>query len=364
MIRTLRFLRAYTQPAAAQVSEEEIRFPVADELRDATVFRPAATDGAPLPAWVVLHGLTVPGRQHAALRRFVRAIASSGAVVLVPDVPSWRALHIDSDAARQTIPAAVRHLSGLAGVQRGGVGLVGFSFGATQALIAASDPDIGRLLRVVVGFGGYCELPRMVRAMLIGEHEWNGTVERIDADPYGRWMMIGNFLTRIPRYYAMTRVAEAALELAREAGRRGAFAWDAEYDAFKATLAHEMTAEERQIWSVVAPTAGAPPGDAELARQLADDLAVVALDLDPALEPGDAIAAVTTPTILVHGRDDRLVPYTESLRLATKLQGARPLRVLVTRLFAHSAHGSPLGPPAYAVEAWRFAAALRRMLRA
>jgi hypothetical protein len=55
--------------------------------REATLVPPAG--GGERPGWVVLHGLTVHGRRHPAMQRFVRSLAASGAVVLVPDVPEW-----------------------------------------------------------------------------------------------------------------------------------------------------------------------------------------------------------------------------------------------------------------------------------
>ncbi|HEU0301960.1 MAG TPA: hypothetical protein VFR37_21070, partial [Longimicrobium sp.] len=167
--RTARFLRAYLRGGAGPFREAETHLEVAGERCEATLYLPRRR--GPVPGWVVLHGLTVPGRRHEAMTRFVRSLAASGAAVLVPDVPAWRALRLDVDAARRTLAAGARWLSARPEVQPGGVGAVGFSFGATHTLMAAADPEVRREVRAVVAFGGYCHLQRMLRSLFTGEHD-------------------------------------------------------------------------------------------------------------------------------------------------------------------------------------------------
>ena len=109
--------------------------------------------------------------------------------------------------ADQRDRAVVAAVEGGPEVRPGGVGTVGFSFGATQALMAMADPAVQRDVRAVVGFGGYCDLRRMLRSLFTGEHEWSGEQYRLDPDPYGRWMIVGNYLTLIPGYEGMGAVA-------------------------------------------------------------------------------------------------------------------------------------------------------------
>jgi dienelactone hydrolase len=102
-LRTARFLRAYLAGGAGPFRQEEVRIEAADDAREATLYLPRRR--GPAPGWVVLHGMTVPGRRHLAMSRFVRSLAASGAAVLVPDVPAWRELRVDTGAARETLAA-------------------------------------------------------------------------------------------------------------------------------------------------------------------------------------------------------------------------------------------------------------------
>jgi hypothetical protein len=360
MLRVARFLRSYLRPGVVRWREREITIPVGGSPREATLYRPK--HDRPAPGWVVLHGLTVPGRHHLAMVRFVRAVAASGAAVLVPDVPAWRELRMDTAAARETIADAACHLAALPGTRPGGVGLIGFSFGATQAVIAAADPALHDIVRVVVGFGGYADLPRMVRALMTGEHDWHGVAETMDPDPYGRWAMVANYLTRVPGFEAMDAVARGALELAVEAGVRGIMSWEPDYDPLKAEIRERLSPTEQAVWDVVAPPAGQPPRDRELAERLARGFADAALRFDPGLDPARHVGGLRARVILSHGHEDRLIPYTESLRLHALLAPVTDCSVTITRLFAHSTHLGG-GPIHYVREGWRFVRLLDRALK-
>jgi pimeloyl-ACP methyl ester carboxylesterase len=242
------------------------------------------------------------------------------------------------------------------------VGAVGFSFGATQALIAAAE--LPEEIRAVVGFGGYCDLSRMVRCLFTGEHEWEGVRHRLDPDPYGRWILAGNFLARVPGLAGMEAVARHARELALESGRRGTWAWEAEYDAFKADVRRGLSPAEREVWDAVAPMSGAPPADTPFVRDLADGLAAAIRETAPELDPRARLDGLRGRIILSHGRADRLIPWTETLRLRTLLPPSTDVSVTITGLFAHSAHAGWMHPVERAREAGLFVRLMNRSLGA
>lgn len=361
-VRTARFLRTYLRGGAGPVREEETHIEVNGERREATLYLPDRP--RPAPGWVVLHGLTVPGRRHKAMTRFVRSLAASGAVVLVPDVPAWRILSLDLDAARDSIAAGAHHLAQRPEVRPGGVGAVGFSFGATHALIAAADAEVQRDLRAVVAFGGYCDVPRMVRCTFTGEHEWEGQAHAVDPDPYGRWILAANFLTLVPGLEGMEDVRAAAQELALEAGRRGVMAWDAEYDALKQEMRRGFSPEGARIWDLLAPPTGTIPADLDAARELADALGRAMMERHPGLDPRPRLPALRGRIILSHGRADRLIPWTESLRLRSLMPPSADVSTTITGLFAHSAHAGLLHPIDRARETAQFIRLLNQALAA
>jgi dienelactone hydrolase len=363
MASLLGFARAYASPArAAAVSVRETTYRRGSETLPARIYSPPSGN-KPLPAWVVLHGLTRTGREHPALHRFAAAVAASGSIVLVPDIPEWRDLRVAPAITVDTIRSAVRALQQLPGVDHDHAGLLGFSFGATQALIAATDPDVAALLHGIAAWGGYCELPSLFEFGLTGRPRLDGTEYFIEPDPYGCWVMAGNYLTAVSGHEGDGAVAAALHALAIEAGERGVYAWDAVYDASKVTARAALRPAQRELFDLLAPLTAAPRGPTEAAVALGNELAAAAVAADPLLDPRPYLAEAKVPTLIAHGRDDRLIPFTQSLRLARALPDHVVERCTVTGLFSHSG-GTVENLPLHtkAVEAAKFASLLRALL--
>lgn len=362
MSSTLAFLRAHARPDRAAVHVSEVSYARGVATLPADLYLPPRARGR-RPGFVILHGLTCTARAHQGLQRFARAVGASGHVVLVPEIPEWRELHIAPALTIDTIRAAVRALHDRPEVDPERIGLLGFSFGATQALVAVTDPEVARLLRAVVAWGGYCDVGRLFRFGITGDHELDGAAHHVAPDPYGRWIVAGNYLTAVPGHEHDEAVAIALHDLARDAGRRGIPSYDPSLDPVKSRLRASLRPAQRALFDRLAPPADRADVSSAENRSLADALAAAALMTDPMLDPGPWLPRVDVRTLLAHGRDDRLIPFTETLRLARALPSDRVLDTVVTALFAHSggaSHG--LGPLGLAREGARFVGLIRRLL--
>jgi pimeloyl-ACP methyl ester carboxylesterase len=363
MPSTLRFLRQYLRPRIDATVETEGTYARGSERLPATIIRPAGRRG-PLPGWVVLHGLTRTGRAHPALLRFTRAVAAAGNIVFVPEIPEWRDLRIEPHLTVDTIREAVRELQRRDDVRHEHVGLFGFSFGATQALVAAADADTAGLLSGIASWGGYCDLGGICRFGLTGLHEIDGVTYQTEPDPYGSWIMAANYLAHVPGHESCAPVARALHELALEAGQVGVYAWDPVYDPTKRALRAGLAPEHRALFDLIAPETTVRRRDERRLLQLADDIADTALRIDPLLDPRPYLPQVRTAVLVAHGRDDRLIPFSESIRLARGLPPACVRSHTVSALFQHSGGTqSGLGALGMARESARFVGLLRGVLR-
>ncbi|MYI22067.1 MAG: hypothetical protein F4043_04985, partial [Gammaproteobacteria bacterium] len=228
----LRFARSF-MTGWAPVVEREIhierdgrRLPASLFLPRAVVRRARAEGRRPTPVWVILHGITRSGRDHPYLVRFARAVASTGQAAMVPEIPEWRGIELSTGATTSTISASLSALEGQRELASRQVGLVGFSFGAPQAIIAPTDPALAGRIACVVAFGGYCSVEESSRFQFTGAHELDGREESLAPDPYARWVVAANYLTRIPGYGAVGRVAEALRALAAYTGDNNVLATD------------------------------------------------------------------------------------------------------------------------------------------
>ena len=335
MIATLRFLRQYFRPRAAILDVSEASFQRGHETLPASVYRLRGRTHYET-AWVVLHGITYRGREHRGLQRFASSMAAAGHLVFIPEIPEWSRFQVAPALAVPTIRAAVHALHERSDIDPARIGLFAFSFGGTQAIIAANDPDIERELRGVVSWGGYADVHRLIHFGFTGEHTLDDTVYREEPDPYGRWIVGGNYLTRVPGFEDMDDVARALLELATEAGQRGTYAGDPAYEPVKEKLAARFKGERLRVFNVFAPRGRILEQDRAYARELAGPLADTVVRVDPLMDPAAALARINVRTYLAHGRDDRLIPFTESVHASRALPARALVGCAVTGLFAHS----------------------------
>ncbi len=338
-VRTFRSVRSWLTGKAA-TTEYETLLNRGDREVPASVIVPCAA-ARKLPGWIVLHGLTRPGRFHPTLLRFVRALASSQAAVLVPQVPEWKNLRLAPEYTLSTVRAALEALRRLDATDDGPYGIIGFSFGAPQVMIAASHEDIAEQLGGAVGFGGYCDMERMVRFQMTGEHEWGGVTHRVRPDPYGRWIIGGNHLVSIPEYRDSQDVADALWRLAVEAGERRILAWDPSYDALKNELRKHVAPEHTWLFDLFAPPSDREP-DMSGSEDIAKRLAEAVMESVPLMDPRPYLARIRTQVQLIHGKDDRLIPYTETLRMQASFPAERRIDTTITAFFAHSDQGGRL----------------------
>jgi pimeloyl-ACP methyl ester carboxylesterase len=358
--RTARYARAWVAGPTNFV-EQDVSLDRDGTVVPATLARPLRKAG-PLPAWVVLHGVTRHGRRHEQLVRFTRTIVSTGAVAIVPEVPEWRNFELAPRLAVPTVRAAIVGLrdSGWAGDAP--VGLIGFSFGAPHAIAATAHPDIRDQVAGSVAFGGYCSLERTVRFLMTGTHDWIGRAHRLTPDPYGRWIVAANYLTAVPGYEDAVDVTDALRALCAEAGDRGIPSADPLLDTLKGELREKLPEERHTLFDLFAPAAATLP-DAARAVEMAEQLAAAAHGVDTGIEPGPALARVQLPVHLLHARHDNLIPYSEGLRLREYLPESTRSRVTITRLFGHSGQSSFPSLARALHELPTFFSALRRVLR-
>ena len=215
--------------------------------------------GTPL---VLVHGFSPDGKDDPRVRDAAALLARAGFDVVVPTIPGLARGRLGSEDVEPVIAALAARATPTA--------VVGVSVGAGPALLAAADPRVRERVSVVLSLGGYASASEVVRFWLTGAYEYAGLRGRVDHDP----------------------------ELVR---------------MFVRANADRLDPTSRSLLEAVDPDAARrllaapPPG---LQRYL-DDLSPLRVARD-----------IRARLVLVHGRGDRAVPFTESVRLAA----ARPDR--------------------------------------
>ena len=275
-----------------------------------------AANGRRRPALVLVPGAAPKGKDDPRLRAFAGSLARIGFVVLVPDIPGLRRLRVQASDARD-IADAVAHLAARAGAGAK-VGVVAISYSVGPAVLAALRPGSRDSIAFVFGIGGYYDLTSVVTYFTTGYfRERPGTPwRRRRPNRYAKWVFVlsnSHFIDN-PHDYALVR------NIARRK-------W-ADPGADVAALIARLGPEGRRIMALVE---NRDPGKVTaLLRGLpaAARREMQALDLK-----GRDFSGLGARLILVHGRDDAIIPYTESQRLARAAGPARARLFVAPALF-------------------------------
>jgi len=124
-----------------------------------TVVRPSTRP--PWPTVLFANGATPDGRAHPGVRRLGLALANSGYVVFIPDLPGIAT----GEMSPRTLAAAAECALRAADSDKaegGQVGLVGVSVGGTLALLVAGLPDVAARISVVACVAPFTDLEKVM----------------------------------------------------------------------------------------------------------------------------------------------------------------------------------------------------------
>jgi acetyl esterase/lipase len=261
-------------------------------------------------ALVLVPGAAVLGRDEPRLQALARTFARAGFVVLVPELPEVRRLALSRlDADR--VASALRQLRQWQPNQP--LGVVAISYSVAPAIIAALEAGP----RFVVGIGGYHDAEAAIRFVTTGAFRPMGDAREIRMAPndYGRWAFLLANAGRLDDPNDVEALQKIAM--ARFAG----------FGADVGRLAAGLGPEGRAVLALVENTD--PDAVTRLVEALPERVRHEIDGLNLALYD---LSKLRGDLILVHGRGDPLVPYSESQALAAAASNARVSLFLVDDL--------------------------------
>jgi pimeloyl-ACP methyl ester carboxylesterase len=254
-------------------------------------------ENSPKAGIVLLHGATRAGKEDARLVAFARQLAGRGFAVLVPELPGPKQLRIRAEDA-QGAAAAFHFLDNYPGLERR-VGIGGFSASAALAFLAALEPELREQVSFLLSVGGYHDLTRTIEYAITGRFSLNGELRQQTPNVLGKWLFVLSNLDTLDE--PADRVAMRRIALRRMAAP-GADIGD---------LAAELGEEGRVLLDYVTET----EADRIVARRnelpAAFARAIAALDLR-----NKALDTIGARVLLIHGYNDTVIPYTESVALS------------------------------------------------
>ncbi|MGH6962459.1 MAG: hypothetical protein ACREE7_18425, partial [Dongiaceae bacterium] len=302
--------------AADVTGRSAIRYSIGGRSHQADLY----STGTPAAAIVLVPGLAPEGKDDPRLVQLAGALARARFAVLVPDIASLRAQRVSPANVREIADALTHVATWEVTPADRPRGVAAISYAVGPAMLATLEPDQRGEVDFLVGIGGYRDVASVVTYFTTGYSRDPGSGDWLQGQPneYGKWLFVAANAVRVEDLRDRT-------SLTAMAGRRMR---DPAADI--GDLAALLGPEGRAVHSLLAngDPALTPALIAELPRGLREDLAALDLrDRD--------LSGAPRQVILVHGRDDRIVPVGESIALAATLPEGSARLYLADRL-AHA----------------------------
>jgi pimeloyl-ACP methyl ester carboxylesterase len=239
--------------------------------------------------------------------------------VLIPDLEGLRHSRVRTSAIKD-VADAFRHLRSRPELQsQDSVGIAGFSYGAGPVLLAALEPNVQDTVEFVVALGGYYDLRTIVTYFTTGYYrdtsgsEWR----RRDSNPYA--------------LQVFTLSNSDLLDHPRDRATLGRYAREIHDGDIidRATTPTNLAPDAQAFFDLL--TNKDPNRVPALMNNLSPRIRSELVGIDPASHD---LSRYPADVIIVHGRSDNIIPYTESVALARALPNNKSHLYLIDG-FAH-----------------------------
>jgi fermentation-respiration switch protein FrsA (DUF1100 family) len=279
--------------------------PVGADGAPPDLWHPGGGQRGPWPGLVLVHGLTPEGKRDARLAWTADRLARAGFAVAVPELPALRAQRLRPDDAlivRDTLTRLTAHPS----VRRGPAAVLTVSVGLGPVAVALGEPGQAERVGVVLVLGGYADARELIRYFTTGAYAFGTAGGRAGVNPSLALTFLARNLDLVPDARDRAAVADAlqGRPLRPDAG-----------PGARSVLALLQNREPTRV-------------DA-----LLDALPAETRGLLDVLSPARHLGRTSPRLLLVHGKNDPAIPFTESMRLAAAVRGRA--RVVIVELIGH-----------------------------
>ena len=289
----------------------EVHYQSSDGTTVADVYRP--DDDRQHAAVVLFLGANAAGRDDEDVVNLGKALAGAGYAVMFHWSPTMALRANIEPAETGNLVWAFQYLAEREYVNLDRVGLGGFCVGASFALVAAADPRIAGQVHFVNAFGPYYDARALLLQAVSRSVEYDGERTPWDPDRLTMKVLANELIETLDDPDDINVLTRRHLDL-------------------EAVSSEELDALSPQGKTVAQLLDGTTPEQAEelyqsLPRQFRADL--------EGISPSTYVDDIRAKLLIMHDRNDRLVPAAESRRLLAATQDRGDVRYTEVLAFEH-----------------------------
>ena len=254
---------------------------------------------SPLAGIVLVPGVAAGGKDDSRLVAFATTLSRARFLVLVPDLPNLRALRVRAEDKQGIADAFFHLLSRSEFPSQGRAGISAISYAVGPAVLAALDPAIRERVDFILGVGGYYDLRKVITFFTTGYFQKEGKWHYLQPNSYGKWVFVLGNIGHLSDPRDQSALRSIAKRRLNDPG--------APIDDLKGSL----TAEGRALLTLLENR------DQARTPLLIDALpAAIQAHMEALNLANKNLSQLRANLILLHGTDDTIIPYTESMALA------------------------------------------------
>lgn len=253
-------------------------------------------------------GVNPAGKDDERIVNLGNAVARTGIVVMIP----WSERMAQRRVTEQEAGDLVRgfeYLRSLNMVDENEVGMAGFCVGASLMMVAAQDERIRDDVKIVNSFAGYYEAEDLIASVVSASRFYDEDSRPWEPDKLSVQVVRTHLLESVDDPVERATLAEA---IENNAGAHS-----------------NLSPEARLVYDIL----NAP--DLETAHRLLDLLPSDSLETLRRISPSNNIDGLKAKVLVMHDRQDRLVPSEESRRLVDALQSRGDVHYTEFSFFEH-----------------------------
>jgi pimeloyl-ACP methyl ester carboxylesterase len=294
--------------STAEPTRKSVQYRSRGRTRGGDLYVPG--DRAPEAGIVLVPGVARKGYRDPRLVALANTLARARFAVLVPDLPNVRRLKVGPEDAHE-IAMAFQYLAAQSVLApKGRAGLAAASYAVGPAVLAAMEPGVRDKVRFVMGVGGYYDITEVLTFAITGYYrdttKRDAQWQKMEPSEYAKWVFLLSNLERIPdaRDRGLLRqIAETKLENPR---------------AKVSVPARRLGPQGKTFYELLTEK------DPERISARMEELpAPVRKDVEALNLASKDLTQLNAELILIHGRNDNSIPYTESKALAAAAPRSR-----------------------------------------
>lgn len=248
---------------------------------------------------VLIPGIAKHGRDDPRLVAFATTLARSHFMVLVPDIPNLRDLKVRAEDSRTIADAFTYLISRPEFPVEAQAGIGAFSYAVGPAVLAALEPIVREKVDFVLGVGGYYDVEHVITFFTTGYFQNKNKWHHLEPNEYGKWVFIISNVERL----SDPNDKNIFLKIAQQKINNPNVVID--------DLVINLTAEASSVLALLQNQ-----NHEHVPSLIADMPTAIRADIDALNLSNKDLTQLKAKLILLHGTDDDIIPYTESIALA------------------------------------------------